>query len=68
MSKIVVTISDTVQIGIDTWKQKNVSKIFSQTDSIEKMLEWAKKNGFKNPDISDLNFSLLEDETNEREK
>jgi hypothetical protein len=55
--KIVVTVSQPVQIGMDEWKQKRTSKTFSIDDSIADMLIWAQNLGFKNPEISDLQFS-----------
>jgi len=40
--KIAVTVTDYVQVGIDTWKNVGRTKIFDSSDSIDSMLEWAK--------------------------
>ena len=55
--KIVVTISDAVQIGENAWKQVYTSRIFSISRPVKDMLTWAENEGFKNPKISDLQLS-----------
>ena len=47
----------TDRIGQDEWKQVRTSKVFSTMQFIHDMLKWAKAEGFKDPDISDLQFS-----------
>ena len=60
--KIVATVSMSVQIGYDTWKQVNTSKTFSTTQSIDDILTWAKDMKISDPDISDLQFSKYTEE------
>ena len=55
--KIVVTLSQAVQIGIDEWKQHKVSRVFSVNRSFRDLLEWAEAEGIKNPQASDLQIS-----------
>jgi len=55
--KIVVTISQAVQIGMEEWKQHYVSRVFAVSRPIKDMLTWAENEGFKNPQISDLTLS-----------
>ena len=55
--KIVATISQAVQIGVDEWKQYYMSRVFSVTRPIKDMLTWAESEGFKNPQICDLTLS-----------
>lgn len=56
-TKIVVTISAAVQIGVDEWKQVYTSRVFSADRSIKDMLLWAETEGFKEPKIYDLQLS-----------
>lgn len=55
--KIVVTISNCVQIGEDHFKQVFTSRVFSTSRPVNDLLAWAKSTGFKNPTVSDLQFS-----------
>ena len=55
--KIVVTLSQPVQIGVDEWKQVRTSRVFSVSRPIADMLRWAKSEGVVNPTISDLALS-----------
>jgi len=40
--KIAVTVTDCVQVGIDTWKNVGKTRVFDSSDSIDSMIEWAK--------------------------
>ena len=55
--KIVVTISQAIQIGMDSWKQHHVSRVFLISRPFKDMLSWAESQGFKNPQVSDLILS-----------
>lgn len=55
--KIVVTLSQSVRIGQDEWKQHRISRVFSTHRSISDILTFAENAGVKNPQISDLTLS-----------
>jgi len=56
-TKITVTITDCVQVGIDSFKDKRYSRVYCTSMSIDTILNWAKSVGIKNPTINDLEFS-----------
>ena len=55
--RIVVTLSQAVQIGMDEWKQHKVSRVFSVDRPFRDLLAWAKAEGIENPQVSDLQIS-----------
>ena len=40
--KIAATISDCHQVGMDEWRDVNVTRVFDSSDSIDSMIAWAK--------------------------
>jgi len=55
---IVVTVSDCVQVGIDEFRDKRVSRVFEENRSIADILSWARATlGREAVGICDVVFS-----------
>ncbi len=64
MMKIVVTVSDCVQVGMNTFRDINTSRVFNADAKIEDVLHWAKvilKREYVG--ICDLQFSSCDEDS-----
>lgn len=59
--KIAATYTSYVQVGVDSYRDKHVSKVFLLEDSFFDIFQWAKSIGVDNPKLSDFVFSELLD-------
>lgn len=60
--KFVATYTSCVQIGIDTFTDNSISKVFDYSKSIQDVMDWLSSIGVKNPTLSDVRLSeLMED-------
>ena len=56
-TNIAATITICCQIGENTFMDRRCSKIFSTSESLDAILDWAENTGIKNPTINDIEFS-----------
>ena len=61
MKTFIITISRSVQIGEHEYSQYRIGNIFSADTSITTLVEWAKDNGFEDPQITEFVFSNHEE-------
>lgn len=60
--KFVATYTSCVQVGIDTFTDKNVSKVFDYSKSMQDIMDWLTSIGVNNPTLSDVRLSeIMED-------
>lgn len=60
--KFVATYTSCVQVGIDTFTDKSVSKVFDYSKSMQDAMDWLTSIGVKNPTLLDVRLSeLMED-------
>lgn len=60
--KFVATYTSCVQIGIDTFTDNSVSKVFDYQAPMQDVMDWLGSLGVKNPTLSDVRLSeLMED-------
>lgn len=60
--KFVATYTSCVQVGIDTFTDKSVSKVFDYSAPMQNVMDWLESIGVKNPTLSDVRLSeLMED-------
>lgn len=60
--KFVATYTSCVQVGIDTFNDKSVSKVFDYSKSMQDVMDWLGSIGVKNPTLPDVRLSeLMED-------
>lgn len=57
--KIIVTVSETVQIAEDAWRLDSYSKEFTVNDSMADMIKFATDSGIRNANVNHLQFSPL---------
>ena len=59
--KFVVTHSDYVRVNPEEFRLERTSKVFSDTSSIGDILEWLRSMGVKQPRITGVDFSDLDE-------
>lgn len=57
--KFVATYTSCVQVGIDTFTDKSVSRVFDYQASMQDVMDWLSSIGVKNPTLSDVRLSEL---------
>jgi hypothetical protein len=55
--KIAVTYTSCVQVGVESYRDNHVTKIFSFDDSFANILQWAKSIGVRDPKLGDFIIS-----------
>lgn len=60
--KFVATYTSCVQVGIDTFTDKSVSRVFDYQAPMQDVMDWLGSIGVRNPTLSDVRLSeLMED-------
>ena len=59
--KIVATYTDSVQVGVDAYRDRHISKAFLVEESFLDIFKWAESIGIKDPKLSDFLLSELLD-------
>ena len=59
--KIAATYTVCVQVGLDAYRDKHLTKTFLLEDSFFDIFQWAKSIGVDDPKLSDFVFSELLD-------
>jgi len=61
MEKFVATYGESVQVSTDDYRFIKTSKIFNDSSSIKDILDWLNGLGIKEPCITMIDFSSLDD-------
>lgn len=60
--KFVATYTSCVQVGMDTFTDHGISKVFDYQAPMQDVMDWLGSIGVKNPTLSDVRLSeLMED-------
>lgn len=59
--RIAVTYTSCVQVGVESYRDKSITRIFPTHEAIEDIFIWAKAMGVQNPRINDFIFSDVVD-------
>lgn len=59
--KIAVTVVTCHQIGIETWRDAFVTKVFDETSTVGEIVKWAKIHD-KTVNISSLKFGTIDEQ------
>lgn len=57
----VITYGESVQVSYDDYRFIRTSKIITEETNVYDMLEWLKGLGVKDPDLTMIDFSTLDD-------
>ena len=62
--KVVATVTNCVQVGMDQFRDRNISRVFNGDKTLQDLIKWAADTtGDKNIDICDLKLSVYTGES-----
>lgn len=61
MRRFAATYSEAVQIGESEWQQVRTTKVFCYSDSLELVMSWLASLGVKNPSLSSVTLSEVDE-------
>lgn len=62
--KVVATVTNCAQVGIDQWRDKNISRVFNGDKTLQDLIRWAAdETSNNNIDICDIKLSVYTGES-----